>query len=179
MNKTPFQKAVENLNPSAQGLITQREVVEECNKRKQNMTLRKLQLYITKKIIPLPIYRPVYRGKMAYYEKEFIIDELFAVHILKTVFHQSINEIALLASNRKANLQDVVSKANAILEHLYSSYKGKKQGEGLAFMFVNQKVPQRVVDIFLEQVAKGINIHTMDYNKFINEAFDKIDNKEE
>ena len=173
-----FRKAVENLNPSTQGLITQREVVEECNKRKQNMTLRKLQLYITKKIIPVPIYKPVYRGKMAYYEKEFIIDELFAVHILKTVFHQSIEEIVSLASNKKANLQDVVSKANAILEHLYSNYKGKKQGEGLAFMFVNQKVPQRVIDIFLGKVAKGINIHTIDYSKFINEAFDKIEDEE-
>lgn len=178
MSKTEFQKAIEGLAQSTKGLITQREAVEECNKRKQNMTLRKLQLYITKKIIPSPIYMPVPRGKMAYYEKDFIIEELTAAHSLKTIFHRSIDEIAMIANNKKANLQDVVAKAYGILDQLYSDYRGKKQGEGLAFMFVNQKVPQRVIDIFLEKVAKGVNINTMDYGRFIQEAFDKIDEKE-
>lgn len=178
MSKTEFQKAIEDLTPSTKGLITQREVVEECNKLDQNMTLRKLQLYITKKIIPSPIYKPVPRGKMAYYEKDFIIKELTAAHVLKTTFHRSIDEIAMIAANKKVNLQDVVAKAYGILKQLYSDYRGKKQGDGVAFMFVNQKVPQGVIDIFLEKVAKGVNILTMDYDRFIQEAFDKIDEKE-
>lgn len=162
-----FKKTISDLIPSKEEMIPVSRIPEECKKGGVEISLRNLRLYATKGLIP----KPIHMGKEAFYHKDFILDRLSALFILKTLLNRSIKQLQNIAANKYVTLQETVSITKGLLEDMFAGYKYKKKYNSLIFQFINEDWPRFVIDRFLKKVESGWDPNSMNKEKFIEEAF--------
>ena len=146
-----FQKTISDLIPPKDKMIAVSRIPEECSKRDVDISLRNLRLYATKGLIP----KPIHKGKEAFYHKDFILDQLSALFVLKTMLNRSVKQLRNIAANRHVPLQRTVSIAQRLLEELFQDYIYKDKYGPSIFQFVNENWPRFVVDKFLKKMEKS------------------------
>lgn len=155
-----FKDKAKNFLPQ-ESLINFKGIEAESEKRGRSVSTRTVRYYITEKILP----KPMYVKKVAYFDKDFIFDELEAIHVLQTLFGMGINEIKNLSKNAFSTLKDIVSILHDILNNPVFISKHNKRP--LGFRFVNSKIMQYTAKKFFEKVGKGYPSGKLNNDKFI------------
>ena len=169
MNDDSFQNKIKDFLPNKEELLGFDEIEKICNNKGHDITVRTIKYYITKKMLPKPIY---IRNK-AYFEKTFIVNELDALYILKTVFNCSLSSIAELSASKTAYLQDIVSALHQISEHEYFNTFQRDRNNSIAFRYANNKGFQYCAQCFLKRV-KGQFFYSICIADFVDECIHNI-----
>lgn len=145
------------------------ELVAECETQKTPMSRKSIHNYIKDGLLP----KPVHQGKEALFHKEFVLGEIKAIFLLKSLFHVTYKDMKLLAQNKHVNFRDIFSSIRTIVNHLHVNSSHKYKERPLLVHLANDSVCQSVVAQLLDEIKKGVNLRKMDTQKFIFNALDK------
>lgn len=162
-----FKEKIDNLVPREK-LINLEQAANYCKERKVNFSKRTIRYYITEKLLP----KPMYVKKIAYYDKDFIVDELEAIYVLRTLFNRGIRDIKTLARNPSVNLKEIVSELHDILDQKISKLFPKHKDRPLGLRYVNNRFMQYFAEEYFKIVGKGLLPSKMNSQKFISYVFD-------
>jgi len=149
------------------------EIVKEYRKRGRDLSDRTIRYYITVKVLP----KPMYIKKRAYFDGDFIFNELEAIYTLRTLFGKGIAEIARYAHNPFGTLNDIVCELSDILENKVFIALSKYKDRPLGFRYVNSKLLQFVAQKYFEKINHGWWPSKMNNDKFIGEVFEEYREK--
>lgn len=140
--------------PSEETLISTKELPQEAQKLGVPTSQRILQRDVKVGILPRPI--KIGTGKTVYYNRNFILSELTAIHIFKTCFQCTLNDLkAMSVNNKSKNFKDMLSLLHTILDYANRSSGVKKQGGALVFELGTNKELQTIAEKYIEKLKKG------------------------
>lgn len=153
-----------DLLPDKEGFITQKQAVRILEEKNIQVSLRTLQLYTSKGILR----RGFRQGKEILYPEKSFVQEIIAIHILKTTFGQSITTIQKLANYKKASLFRIVEQLNELLEVVFDEFDDSPRKSGRIFLEIaNNRIYQVVIDAYLNHILKGEDLDIANKRKFI------------
>ena len=170
-NSKMINKKFENFIPKNLALFE--AIVKKYKSNGRDFSDRTLRYYITVKILP----KPMYVKKKAYFDEEFILNELEAIYTLRTLFGMGIAEIAKYSKNPFGTLTDIVCELEGILENKVFTALSKHKDRPLGFRYVNSKLLQFVAQKYFEKINKGWWPSKMKGGKFIDEVFEEYQEK--
>lgn len=159
-----------DLLPKREEYLNSQQLVAECGKLNIPISRKTIHNYIKDGLLP----RPLHVAKEALFHKKFILEEIKAIHILKSIFHVDYRGLKELASNKYVNLQEITSYVHSIVGELHENNAGKVKERPLLINLANEKFLQRVTALFLQEIRKGVDPRKMEMGKFISDAFDKV-----
>lgn len=166
-----FEDIVFDLLPDKKDFITQKEAVRIANEDGIPLSLRTFQLYVEKGILK----KGFRQGKEVYYSKRYIIQELKAVHILKTTCHRSIEKIQRIAQYKDAYLYQIVAELHKALLFLFERDKNPKKSGRVFIEISNEKPYQVVIDCYFDRLL-GAGVHKIeDIKHFVSNALKSVE----
>ena len=165
-----FKEKSNNFIPKDR-LVTFAQIVSLCKERGIDITIRAIRFYITEGLLP----KPMYIRKVAYYDRDFIIDELDAIYVLRSLFNKGIEKISVLAKHPWGSLKDMVSELHDALTNKVSKFFPKHKNRPLGLQYANNKFMQYFAEEYFKKIEQGHPPAKMNNDKFVSEVFDKYD----
>lgn len=168
--KQTSRKFLDELIPNREEYFNSQQLVSECVKQHTPISRKTIHNYIHDKLLPMPLHV----GQEALFHKQFILDEIKSIHVLKSVFHAEYNDLRILAQNKFVNFQEIATYIYEILQDLKENNVGKGKGRPMLVLVSNEEFLQKVADLFLEEMKNGKDPRRMDISEFVREAFGKL-----
>jgi len=151
MNK--FSEVINEFIPPRESLISVHDVVKETERKGSPITLRTLQYYATMRLID----KPIHIGKEAFYEKDYILDELSSIFVLKSIFHYKIGDLKELVQYRRLTFKTIMTGLSNILKDFFAhDARGiRPKHAPLVFNIENSSLAQAIVWRYIDKVRDG------------------------
>ncbi len=170
MKETSLERISKQLIPDRREYFNSTELVDACEKIGIPMSRKTLYNHIKDGILP----KAIHSGHEALFHREYVMDEIRAIHILKSVFHVKYDELKKLATNKYSDFQSVVPEVYGMLSHIQDNSVGKRQKMPFLVNIANNPTMVRLAKLLLEEIKEGKNIAKMDLGKFIIDSLDKV-----
>lgn len=157
-----------DLVPNKKQMIRQPDILKKCKEMDMPISLRTLQLYQEKGLVK----RGHREGKEVYYPEQSVMNELSAIHILKTTFSKSISEIQSYAKHPSVHLQNLVGELHRILTYMWERDKNPKKAAQLFYEYANNKAYQTVAEKYFERVGERGSHEVGNLPDFIKESLE-------
>lgn len=169
MKKQIVKNNFSDLIPKREEYLNSQQLVRECAKINISISRKTIHNYIKDGLLP----RPLHIAKEALFHKEFIMQEIKGIYILKSIFHVDYNGLKELAVNKYVNFQKIASDVCGLVEYYEANNSGKVGERPLLVNLANEKFLQKVASIVLKEVRNGTDIRGIDLRDFIEKAWEK------
>lgn len=166
MKKFPDVEIPSDFLPKREEYLNSQQLVIECKKQNTPLSRKSIHNYIKDNLLP----KPLHVAQEALFHKQYILDEIKAIHILKSLFHVSYDYLKELSLNRHVSFRKIVSDIYSLQKYLQENNLGKARGRPFLLNIANDEILQRTAAAYLEEIKKGANPEEMDIRAFINEV---------
>lgn len=169
MNYSKIEKIAKELIAKREDFLNSQELVKACEQRSIPLSRKTIHNYVQDGLIP----KPNHIGKEALFHKQYVLDELQAIYLLKSVFHVTYDDLKVIARNKHADSQTIVAMIHSMVSHAQANTFGKFRHRPTLVNMANDQSLQGVVKLFLEEIKKGVNVSKLDLEKFFFESMDR------